>query len=246
MHRFLNLFLITIILVSCGNNNVKDNIKLSSLIEPEFSFNQSIIECKLLGKSSLLDLEFFFSKNIAKYKKITANKIKLFILFPENNINVNNFIINVISSIDDESLQILIEEIKNDSINKISACNFTVAKNKGLNIFNYQNNSDSDYTLIEILSCKYNQGYNYGTFQITINRFINHIKKLQIPFSLSYVQQFSNNTNFLWINSYHDQSYEKMLIDSWINSGDASEIKDEFIENATCIESSSYKSYQLL
>ena len=58
MHRFLNLFLITIILVSCGNNNVKDNIKLSSLIEPEFSFNQSIIECKLLGKSSLLDLEF--------------------------------------------------------------------------------------------------------------------------------------------------------------------------------------------
>jgi hypothetical protein len=36
------------------------------------------------------------------------------------------------------------------------------------------------------------------------------------------------------------------LIDSWINSGDASEIKDEFIENATCIESSSYKSYQLL
>ena len=95
MHRFLNLFLITIILVSCGNNNVKDNIKLSSLIEPEFSFNQSIIECKLLGESSLLDLEFFFSKNIAKYKKITANKIKLFILFPENNINVNNFIINV-------------------------------------------------------------------------------------------------------------------------------------------------------
>ncbi len=246
MHKFLNLFLITVILVSCGNNNVKDDIKLSSLIEPEFSFNHSIIECKLLGESSLIDLEFFFSKNIAKYKTITANKIKLFILFPENNINVNNFIINIISSIDDESLQTLIEEIKNDSINNIAECEFIVAKNKGLTVINYQNKNELDYSLIEILSCKYNQGYNYGTFQITINRFINHIKKLQIPFSLRYVQKFPNNTNFLWINSFHDESYEKMLIDSWVNSGDASEIKDEFIENATCIESSSYKSYQLL
>ena len=42
-----------------------------------------------------------------------------------------------------------------------------------------------------------------------------------------------------------DENYEKILIDNWIEGEEALEIKDEFIENASCIESNVYKSYQL-
>jgi hypothetical protein len=39
---------------------------------------------------------------------------------------------------------------------------------------------------------------------------------------------------------------KKILIDSWVMENEAIEIKDEFIENASCIESDTFKSYHLL
>ena len=244
MYRFLTLILITITMASCGSKDSNDEIKLSSLIQPNFSFTYDLIECELNENSSLLDLESFFSKNINKYKLIISNAVELSILFPEKNTNVSEFIIAIESNNNYETLKTFVDQIQIDKFNNIAACEFIINQNNGFNILEYNKNINPDYTLIEILICEYNQDFNYGSFQITIARFINYIKKLDIPYSLSYVQNKSNN-GFIWINTFHDENYKKILIDNWIEEGEALEIKDEFIENATCIESNVYKSYQL-
>jgi hypothetical protein len=232
-------------MTSCGSKDSNDEIKLSSLIQPNFSFTYDLIECELNKNSSLLDLEFFFSKNIDKYKAITDGKIRLSILFPENKINVSGFIIAIKSNTDYGNLESFISQIQRDQFNDIALCKFIINQNKGFNILEYKNNSNLDYEFVEILICQYKEGYNYGSFEITINRFLNYIQKLDIPYSLNYVNKSKNN-EFIWINSFHNNDYKKILIDSWVMENEAIEIKDEFIENATCIESNIYKSYQLL
>ena len=41
--------------------------------------------------------------------------------------------------------------------------------------------------------------------------------------------QNKSNNGFIWINTFHDENYEKILIDNWIEGEEAVEIKDEFI-----------------
>ena len=232
-------------MTSCGSKDSNDEIKLSSLIQPNFSFTYDLIECELNKNSSLLDLEFFFSKNIDKYKAITDGKIRLSILFPENKINVSGFIIAIKSNTDYGNLESFISQIQRDQFNDIALCKFIINQNKGFNILEYKNNSNLDYEFVEILTCQYKEGYNYGSFEITINRFLNYIQKLDIPYSLNYVNKSKNN-EFIWINSFHNNDYKQILIDSWVMENEAIEIKDEFIENASCIESDTFKSYHLL
>jgi hypothetical protein len=245
MYRLFTLILITTTMTSCGSKDSNDEIKLSSLIQPNFSFTYDLIECELNKNSSLLDLEFFFSKNIDKYKAITDGKIRLSILFPENKINVSGFIIAIKSNTDYGNLESFISQIQRDQFNDIALCKFIINQNKGFNILEYKNNSNLDYEFVEILICQYKEGYNYGSFEITINRFLNYIQKLDIPYSLNYVNKSKNN-EFIWINSFHNNDYKKILIDSWVMENEAIEIKDEFIENASCIESDTFKSYHLL
>ena len=245
MYRLFTLILITITMTSCGSKDSNDEIKLSSLIQPNFSFTYDLIECELNKNSSLLDLEFFFSKNIDKYKAITDGKIRLSILFPENKINVSGFIIAIKSNTDYGNLESFISQIQRDQFNDIALCKFIINQNKGFNILEYKNNSNLDYEFVEILTCQYKEGYNYGSFEITINRFLNYIQKLDIPYSLNYVNKSKNN-EFIWINSFHNNDYKQILIDSWVMENEAIEIKDEFIENASCIESDTFKSYHLL
>ena len=245
MYRILILILIIITMASCGSKDSNDEIKLSSLIQPNFSFTYDLIECELNKNSSLLDLEFFFSKNIDKYKAITDGKIRLSILFPENKINVSGFIIAIKSNTDYGNLESFISQIQRDQFNDIALCKFITNQNKGFNILEYKNNSNLDYEFVEILTCQYKEGYNYGSFEITINRFLNYIQKLDIPYSLNYINKSKNN-EFIWINSFHNNDYKQILIDSWVMENEAIEIKDEFIENASCIESDTFKSYHLL
>ena len=76
MYRFLTLILITITIASCGSKDNNDEIKLSSLIQPNFTFTYDLIECELNENSSLLDLEFFFVEiYIQSHTIISESKI---------------------------------------------------------------------------------------------------------------------------------------------------------------------------
>tara|TARA_B100001559_G_C16397546_1_gene574192 strand:+ start:227 stop:970 length:744 start_codon:yes stop_codon:yes gene_type:complete len=247
MHKFLNILLVIILLTACSNNNSTNETKLSSLIKADFSYTQDLFDCTLNENKSLISLESFFSKNIEEYKKIAElESLNISIFFPENNADISTFIISIISNNNPLGLKKFIDAVKSDAISEIASCSFAIFQNKGINLKEELINNNISFINAEILRCKYNDTYNFGTFQISINRFINNLRTVELPYSISYLEDNSKNDSFIWINYFYTEDYEDILLDNWANKEESAEIQSEFSTNATCIDSKKYKSYKLI
>lgn len=247
MHKLLNIFLVIILLSACSNNDSANETKLSSLIKADFSYTQDLFDCTLNENESLISLESFFSKNIEEYKKIAQSEnLDISIFFPENNANITTFIISIISNNNPLGLKKFIDAVKSDAISEVASCSFAIFQHKGINLKEELINNNNYFVNAEILRCKYNDTYNFGTFQISINRFINSLRAVELPYSISYLEDNSKNDSFIWINYFYTEDYEDILLKNWAYKEDSAEIQDEFSTNATCIDSKKYKSYKLI
>ena len=247
MHKFLNILLVIILLSACSNNDSTNETKLSSLIKADFSYTQDLFDCTLNENESLISLESFFSKNIEEYKKIAElESLNISIFFPENNANISTFIISIISDNNPLGLKKFIDAVKSDDITEIASCSFAIFQNKGINLKEELTINNISFINAEILRCKYNDTYNFGTFQISINRFINNLRTIELPYSISYLEDHSKNDSFIWINYFYTEDYEDILLKNWVNNIDSAEIQSEFSTNTSCIDSKKYKSYKLI
>ena len=201
MHKLLNIFLVIIFLSACGKNESNNETKLSSLVKADFSYTQDLFDCTLNKNESLIGLESFFSKNIEEYKNIAQlENLNISILFPQNNKYVTNFIISIISNNNPLGLKKFIDAVKNDAITEVASCSFAIFQHKGVNLKEELINNNKSFINAEILRCRYNDNYNFGTFQISINRFINNLRTIELPYSISYLEDNSKNDSFIWIN----------------------------------------------
>ena len=247
MHKILNIFLVIILLSACSNNDSANETKLSSLIKADFSYTQDLFDCTLNENESLISLEYFFSKNIEDYKKIAQSEnLNISIFFPKNNANITTFIISIISNNNPLGLKKFIDAVKSDAITEVASCSFAIFQHKGINLKEELINNNNYFINAEILRCKYNDTYNFGTFQISINRFINNLRAIELPYSISYLEDNSKNDSFIWINYFYTEDYGDILLKNWANKEDSAEIQNEFSTNATCIDSKKYKSYKLI
>ena len=244
MYRVFYLPVIVFFLSSCSSDTDKDQSLLSSLIAPNFSYKQDYFNCSLNKGNSLINIESFFSKIVDKYSEKSLEDLSLFLLFPDKDEIINSFTISAISQKNYESVLTLIEILKNQGIEDLASCSFAIHQKNGIKLINYSE-SNNDLFLQEILRCRFNEGYNYGTFKLSIDRFSNQIQSLKVPYALSYVES-KDNFDFLWINSFYEENYIETLSTRWIVLNDSDEIKDEFIANATCVDSSLYKAYKLI
>mgnify|MGYP000849069459 FL=1 len=247
MHKLLNIFLVIIFLSACGKNESNNETKLSSLVKADFSYTQDLFDCTLNKNESLIGLESFFSKNIEEYKNIAQlENLNISILFPQNNKYVTNFIISIISNNNPLGLKKFIDAVKNDAITEVASCSFAIFQHKGVNLKEELINNNKSFINAEILRCRYNDNYNFGTFQISINRFINNLRTIELPYSISYLEDNSKNDSFIWINYFYKEDYEDILLKNWVNNIDSAEIQSEFSTNTSCIDSKKYKSYKLI
>ena len=246
MHKLLNIFLVIILLSACSKNDPNNETKLSSLIKPDFLYTQDLFNCTLNENQSLIGLESFFSKNIEEYEKIAQKEnLNISIFFPDNNTNITTFIISIISNSNPLGLKKFIDAVKSDGITEVASCSFAIFQHKGINLKEKLMNNNS-FINAEILRCKYNDTYNFGTFQISINRFINNLRAFELPYAISYLEDNSKNDSFIWINYFYTEDYEDILLKNWTNNEDSAEIQNEFSTNAICIDSKKYKSYKLI
>ena len=247
MIKVLYTLIILILFSACSDRDSKNEIKLSTLIEADFTYTQDLFNCSLNQNLSLISLETFFSKNISKYKTLAEEEsLGLSIFFPDNNSNITNFIISIISNKNPVGIKKFIDAINEDSFDKVASCSFAIYQNRGINFQEKSTKKTDLYTNVEILNCNFNDGYNFGTFEISINKFINNLRLIKLPYSMSYLEDNSSNDGFIWINYYYTDDYEKILLENWIGNNNSMEIQNEFSENATCIESNKYKSYRLI
>ena len=136
--------------------------------------------------------------------------------------------------------------LKEDNFSNLASCSFAIYQNKGIDIKQEKMADSNSFVNTEILRCRYNNGYNFGTFQIAINRFINNLRFIELPYSINYLEDNSTDNGFIWINNFYSEDYQDLLLNSWLKNEDSFEVKNEFSQNATCIESNKFKSFKLI
>jgi len=234
-------FVVLLFLFQGCTKDTDQSFQASSLIKPKFNFSNYLIECNLKEEANLLSLENFFSI-LVKDSFYTDNNFDLYVYFPKTSY-VNKFIINIQNNTNEDTYSPFIKDLSFKGFDKIAFCDFNSNKLSGVTLLNYKNLDEVSFNTTEILHCDYKMGFNYGTFSVAIDRFLNQMTSLNIPYSVLYLQDNNSLDSFIWINNFYKEDYSKEITERWVNTAEAIDIKDEFLQNAECIESDIYNSF---
>ena len=239
-------YLITLIaffLFSCSRN-ADNNIEINQLITPDYNFSNYFFDCSLNDGSSLLKLESFLSGFIKNdiFQNTSSYSLKVF--FPENNI-VDKFKISIKNNKSDDIFTVLINELSQSGFDAVASCNFNSNLFNGLSLYNYIDKKQNTSNNAEILRCSYRPGFNYGTFRISLDRFTSKLKQLKIQYGVEYFQEELNSSEFIWINYFYQEDFKNNISTQWLTDPDSTEIKNEFLDNAECIDAINYRFFQI-
>ncbi len=232
-------------IISCSQEDDLSNIKSSSLIKPNFLSKEVRYDCIFNKDASLNRLEAFIPHFVSKINK-TIKDPNIEFLFNQQEI-VNTFTI-LYSAIEknfnsDAVLNLLIEE----GIDGIAHCNFN--NNESMLSARLQLN-DEDLNLktfeVEILKCRFNDGFNYGSFAIEVDTFFNIVRKKNIDYFAKFLQMNDSNPTFVWMNYIGSEEDKEVLYKDWLDDKDSSAIQNAFNIQAKCESSMAYKGYKVL
>ena len=243
MKTFYLTILATFFLFSCSKN-IDNNIEINQLIIPDYNFSNYFFDCNLNDGSSLLKLESFLSGFIKNdlFKNKSSYSLKVF--FPENDF-VNKFKISIKNTTTNDIFTDVINELSQSGFDAIASCNFNSNLFNGLSLYNYTDKKQTTSNNAEILRCSYKPGFNYGTFRISLDRFISKMNQLKIQYGIDYFQDELNSDEFIWINYFYQEDFKNNISTQWLNDPDSTEIKNEFLDNAECIDAITYRFFQI-
>ena len=231
MHFSFKSFLIIIFIFSCSSE-VDKGIEANLLISPDYNFSIEFFECNLNAGYTLLNLESFLSDLTRNEKSKNNDVYDLEVFFPKSNY-VNEFILNLKTYRNDNTYNNFINELSAKGFDEIARCKFDNNNYQGKLLIDYKTKQQKYNN--EILRCNYNDGFNFGTFRVAIDRFINQIQSLNIPYDAIYIQSDGSPRSFIWINNFYSNEPVDVILSDWLDNAEAKDIKEEFLENAKCI-----------
>ena len=231
MHFSFKSFLIIIFIFSCSSE-VDKGIEANLLISPDYNFSIEFFECNLNAGYTLLNLESFLSDLTRNEKSKNNDVYDLEVFFPKSNY-VNEFILNLKTYRNDNTYNNFINELSAKGFDEIARCKFDKNNYQGKLLIDYKTKQQKYNN--EILRCNYNDGFNFGTFRVAIDRFINQIQSLNIPYDAIYIQSDGSSRSFIWINNFYSNEPADVILSDWLDNAEAKDIKEEFLENAKCI-----------
>ena len=231
MHFSFKSFLIIIFIFSCSSE-VDKGIEANLLISPDYNFSIEFFECNLNAGYTLLNLESFLSDLTRNEKSKNNDVYDLEVFFPKTNY-VNEFILNLKTYRNENTYNNFINELSAKGFDEIARCKFDKNNYQGKLLIDYKTNQQKYNN--EILRCNYNDGFNFGTFRVAIDRFINQIQSLNIPYDAIYIQSDGSPRSFIWINNFYSNEPADVILSDWLDNAEAKDIKEEFLENAKCI-----------
>ena len=236
--------LISLILISCSSENTKQ-IEANLLIEPNFEFSAEFFECNLNEGYTLLNLESFISSLTRSKSSIDEKIYDVGIFFPNSDFE-NKFMINLKNYSNNNIYELFLNEISTRGFDQIASCNFEQNNFKGLSLISSIAENDKSSHSVEILRCVYNNGFNYGSFRVAIDRFNITMEALNIPYEALYLVKNNDEDEFTWINNFYVDNYSDFISSEWISMQVAEDIKQEFSENAKCVDAKSYDVFYFL
>ena len=231
MHFSFKSFLLIIFIFSCSSE-VDKGIEANLLISPDYNFSIEFFECNLNAGYTLLNLESFLSDLTRDEKSKNNDVYDLEVFFPKSNY-VNEFILNLKTYRNDNTYNNFINELSAKGFDEIARCKFDNNNYQGKLLIDYKTKQQKYNN--EILRCNYNDGFNFGTFRVAIDRFINQIQSLNIPYDAIYIQSDGSPRSFIWINNFYSNEPADVILSDWLDNAEAKDIKEEFLENAKCI-----------
>tara|TARA_B100001093_G_scaffold514912_1_gene590049 strand:+ start:4739 stop:5473 length:735 start_codon:yes stop_codon:yes gene_type:complete len=231
MHFSFKSFLIIIFIFSCSSE-VDKGIEANLLISPDYNFSIEFFECNLNAGYTLLNLESFLSDLTRNEKSKNNDVYDLEVFFPKSNY-VNEFILNLKTYRNDNTYNNFINELSAKGFDEIARCKFDKNNYQGKLLIDYKTKQQKYNN--EILRCNYNDGFNFGTFRVAIDRFINQIQSLNIPYDAIYIQSDGSPRSFIWINNFYSNEPADVILSDWLDNAESKDIKEEFLENAKCI-----------
>ena len=235
--------LVTFLLYSCSRN-IDNNIEINQLITPDYNFSNYFFDCNLNDGSSLLKLESFLSGFIKNdiFQNTSSYSLKVF--FPENDI-VDKFKISIKNYTSNDIFTDVINELSQSGFDAAASCNFNSNLFNGLSLYNYTDKKQNISNNAEILRCLYKPGFNYGTFRISLDRLISKMNQLKIQYGIEYFQEELDSSEFIWINYFYQEDFKNNISTQWLADPDSTEIKNEFLDNAECIDAITYRFFQI-
>ena len=231
MHFSFKSFFIIIFIFSCSSE-VDKGIEANLLISPDYNFSIEFFECNLNTGYTLLNLESFLSDLTRNEKSKNNDVYDLEVFFPKSNY-VNEFILNLKTYRNDDTYNNFINELSAKGFDEIARCKFDKNNYQGKLLIDYKTKQQKYNN--EILRCNYNDGFNFGTFRVAVDRFINQIQLLNIPYDAIYIQSDDSSRSFIWINNFYSNEPANVILADWLDNAEAKDIKEEFLENAKCI-----------
>ena len=241
MHKSYTIIFIIAFLVSCSSENT-EQIEANLLIEPNYEFSAEFFECKFNEGYTLLNLESFLSTLLRSELQQTDIKYDINVYFPKPNY-VNQFIINFNNYSDQDIYNYILDRLSRGGFDEIASCKFDIEELYGQKLLVNESESFTPDYVSEILRCEYNEGYNFGTFRIAIERFSLEIKSLNISYEALYLHNKDYPNSFIWINNIYKDNFSSEISTNWINNPIAENVKKEFQENAKCIDSKIYDAF---
>lgn len=231
MQLFFKTFLISFFLYSCSSE-IDKGIEANLLISPDYNFSVELFECELNESYTLLNLESFLS-DLVKSDNYQNDDYGLEIFFPKSNY-VNEFMLTLKTYSDNDNYNDFINQLSTKGFDEIARCKFNKNDYNGLLLID-QEIQENKY-VNELLRCNYNEGFNFGTFRVAIDRFKNQMNSLNIAYEAVYLQTNKSPRSFIWINNFYSNEPSELIPSDWLSNEESQEIRQEFLDNANCID----------
>ena len=135
---------------------------------------------------------------------------------------------------DNDNYNDFINQLSTKGFDEIARCKFNKNDYNGLLLID-QEIQENKY-VNELLRCNYNEGFNFGTFRVAIDRFKNQMNSLNIAYEAVYLQTNKSPRSFIWINNFYSNEPSELIPSDWLSNEESQEIRQEFLDNANCID----------
>jgi len=227
-----------ILISSCSSGVDSDSIEIASLVLPDNQQRSYSIQCNLLQKQTIRDLEGIIPTFIESLKE--GNDFNnVYIYFDQ--LQIDKFFLQFEIENSEESLEKQL--LENAFINEHCEGRVDVA-NVYLLIDSFAIESNTPY-LIERSLCQFADDKGFVELMLAVDKLIleGMIEGIKIN---SMVREIPNNLNFEWTNWYPNKTDIESFKKIWIESNLAKEIQQDFKQTAACFGSQKYQAYKLI
>ena len=238
------LLICAVYLVGCQGDSKNSNLELSNFIKPEYSFKESVLNCKLIEGKTLNSVERFIPKFVDSFAKMGKAAEELYFLFPivEDEIDTQVFEV-LLKHSDPISLDKLNLTLAALSFDNIATCESSSVSSRSLWLTNQTILTSP--VISEILDCKYLEGFNYATMKLVLEQFTNALIKNNAQVDILYSDK-ELSSKFYWTNIFSSLESRQNFVESWQALEVSKEMQELLLEQSICQSSKTYRRYQIL